>query len=188
MSNLNKILPAIAPHCTDMWEHFPTLREYAGECQSVVEMGVRGGCSAYALAAGLEQSKAKDKWMVYLDINNCKNTELEKLCSEAGIQIEFHQTDSRYVDIPECDLLFIDTLHTYGQLKTELALHHGKAMKYIIMHDTSAPWGSKNEVDDGSPNKGLWPAIEEFIAEHSKEWALEARHTNCHGLTILARK
>ena len=188
MSNLNKVLPAIAPMCTDMWEHFPTLRHYASQCQSVVEMGVRGGCSAYALAAGLEQSKAKDKWMVYLDINDCTNPELEKLSSEAGIQIEFHQADSRYVELPECDLLFIDTLHTYGQLKTELELHHGKALKYIIMHDTSAPWGAKNEVDDGSPNKGLWPAIEEFVSDHSKEWKLEARHTNCHGLTILARK
>lgn len=188
MSKLNSILPQIAPHCTDMWEHFPTLREYAGECQSVVEMGVRGGCSAYALAAGLAESKAKDKWMVYLDINACQNESLEKLAEEAGLQIEFHQADSRYVDIPECDLLFIDTLHTYGQLKTELELHHTKAKKYILMHDTSAPWGAKNEVDDGSPNKGLWPAIEEFLLEHDKEWALEVRYTNCHGLTILARK
>lgn len=188
MSQLNSVLPKIAPLCTDMWEHFPTLRDLASKCESVVELGVRGGCSAYALAAGLEMAKSTDRWMVYVDINACQNPELEKLCKEAGILIEFHLADSRYIDLPECDLLFIDTLHTYGQLKTELELHHAKAQKYIVMHDTDAPWGSKNEVDDGSPNKGLWPAIEEFLQEHGKDWKLHARHRNCHGLTILARQ
>ena len=33
---------------------------------------------------------------------------------------------------------------------------------------------------------GLWPAIEEFLAEHS-EWEIEQRVTNNNGLTILVR-
>jgi hypothetical protein len=186
LSNLNKVLPQIAPMCTDMWEHFTTLRDFARECASVVEMGVRGGCSAYALAAGLEASPYKGKWMLYLDINACQNPKLEELCKLSEISIEFKQADSRHVDIPTCDLLFIDTLHTYGQLKVELELHHSKAKQYIIMHDTDAPWGFKNEVDDGSPDRGLWPAIEEFLEEH-KDWILHERYRNCHGLTILSR-
>ena len=188
MSHLNKVLPQIAPHCIDMWEHFPTLRDLASQCTSVVEMGVRGGCSAYALAAGLEISTAKDRWMLYLDINACQNPKLEELAKAAGIKIEFQQTDSRYVELPECSLLFIDTLHSYGQLKTELDLHHTKARDFIVMHDTDAPWGYKNEVDDGSPDRGLWPAIEEFLDEHKSDWSLLKRYRNCHGLTILARK
>jgi len=172
--------------CTDMWEHFTSLRDYAQECSSVVEMGVRGGCSAYALAAGLEASPYKGKWMLYLDINACQNPKLEELCKLSEISIEFKQADSRHVDIPTCDLLFIDTLHTYGQLKVELELHHSKAKRYIIMHDTDAPWGFKNEVDDGSPDRGLWPAIEEFEKEHP-EWQVHERFRNCHGLTILLR-
>ena len=186
MSQLNKVLPAIAPHCIDMWEHFPSLRELASECQSVVEMGVRGGCSAYALAAGLEMSTAKDKWMLYLDINDCQNPKLEELAKAAGLKIEFQKADSRYVELPECDLLFIDTLHTYGQLKVELALHHHRAKKYIVCHDTEAPWGVKNEVDDGSPDRGLRPAIEDFLQEHTG-WKIHKHYRNCHGLTVLAR-
>ena len=186
MSQINKVLPQIAPHCTDMWEHFPTLRDLAKQCCSVVEMGVRGGCSAYALAAGLEMSAEKDRWMIYLDINVCKNPKLEQLCETAGIHIAFWQKDSRHIEIPEVDLLFIDTLHTYGQLKLELELHSHKAKKYIVMHDTDAPWGYKNEVDDGSPDRGLWPAIEEFLADN-RNWDLMKRYRNCHGLTILAR-
>jgi hypothetical protein len=184
---ISKVLPQIAPYCVDIWEHFPTLKELASTCQSVVEMGVRGGCSAYALAAGLEISPEKEKWMLYVDIQPCKNPKLEELCTAAGISISFQQADSRYIDIPECDILFIDTLHTYGQLKTELEIHHSKAKKYIVMHDTEAPWGFKNEADDGSPNKGLRPAVDDFIAEHKDQWVLHAHHANCHGLTILAR-
>ena len=187
MSKLNSVLPAIAPHCIDMWEHFPTLRDLAANCTSVVEMGVRGGCSAYALAAGLERSTAKDKWMLYLDINDCRNPKLEELATAAGIKIEFKQADSRQVEIPECDLLFIDTLHTYGQLRLELEMHHSKALKYIVCHDTEAPWGYKNEVDDGSPDRGLRPAIDDFLTSNLIEWQLYAHFKNCHGLTILVR-
>ena len=34
--------------------------------------------------------------------------------------------------------------------------------------------------------QGLWPAVEEFLNEHS-EWQLETRYTNNNGLTILKR-
>lgn len=187
MSHFNKVLPHIAPACTDMWEHFITLRSYASKCQSVVEMGVRGGCSAFALAAGLEESNATDKWMLYLDINPCQNPKLEELCGLANIGVSFSQVDSRQVEIPECDLLFIDTLHTYGQLKIELELHHDKANRYIVMHDTEAPWGFKNEADDGSPNLGLRAAVDEFLETHKDKWKMDAHFKNCHGLTVLAR-
>ena len=183
----NEVLPQIAPHCIDMWEHFPTLRSLASECQSVVEMGVRGGCSAYALLAGLEQSAWAGKWMLYLDINPCRNEQLEQLAHQHAIDIEFKQADSRQVEIPECDLLFIDTLHTYGQLKLELALHNDKAMKYIVMHDVEAPWGYKNEADDGSPKEGLQAAIEDFLADN-KKWKVKDWYKNCHGLAVLERK
>ena len=187
MSQLNSVLPQIASSCTDMWEHFPTLRHLASQCESVVEMGVRGGCSAYALAAGLEMSKAKEKWMIYVDINPCKNAKLEELCEQAGINISFHQTDSRLIEIPPTDLLFIDTLHTYGQLTTELGMHQGNAKKYIVCHDTEAPWGYRNEADDGSPNLGLKQAIEDFLEVYKDKWQQYAHYPNCHGLTVLAR-
>ena len=187
MSQINSVLPKIAPMCIDMWEHFPTLRRLASECQSVVEMGVRGGCSAYALAAGLEMSQAKDKWMLYLDINACQNPKLEELVKSAGFKIEFAQVDSRTIELAECDLLFIDTLHTYGQLSTELTLHHTKAKKYIVMHDVEAPWGYQNEIADGSPKEGLQAAINDFLDSHPM-WQTLEWHKNCHGLCVLGRR
>jgi hypothetical protein len=36
-------------------------------------------------------------------------------------------------------------------------------------------------------NRGIWPAIDEFLAVHP-EWTIERRYINNNGLTILARK
>ena len=72
------VLPLIAGQCVDMWQHFPTLQNLASQCGSVVEMRVRGGCSAWALLAGLDESEEQDRWMIYLDINDCKNPKLEE--------------------------------------------------------------------------------------------------------------
>ena len=73
--------------------------------------------------------------------------------------------------------------------------------KYIIMHDTTVDeWhgetirmrcnAQQQSIDSGIPldeiNKGLWPAIEEFLREHP-EWKIEKRFVNNNGLTILAR-
>jgi len=101
----------------------------------------------------------------------------------------------------DTDLLFIDTWHVYGQLKRELARWHSYAGKYIILHDTTVDewqgesirvgWDAiKQSKETGIPvdeiRKGLWPAVVEFLKEHS-EWELHARYVNNNGLTVLRR-
>jgi hypothetical protein len=71
-------------------------------------------------------------------------------------------------------------------LSIELALHNQKTTKYIVMHDVEAPWGHKNEADDGSPKEGLQPAIQDFLAEYTN-WRIKDWHENCHGLCVLER-
>jgi hypothetical protein len=99
------------------------------------------------------------------------------------------------------DLTFIDTWHVYGQLKRELAKFAPLTKKYIIMHDTTLDeiygetirmgWNPEQQSwETGIPveeiNRGLWPAIEEFISEN-REWVLKERFTNNNGLTVLTR-
>ena len=102
------------------------------------------------------------------------------------------------IDIEETDLLFIDTLHRYGQLKLELKKHSSKCKKYIILHDTTTfgdvgETASKLMIDPVTggmqliPRKGLWPAVEEFLKEN-KNWKLKERFTHNNGLTVLERK
>lgn len=95
-----------------------------------------------------------------------------------------------------------DTWHVYGHLKRELARHHATTRKWILLHDTTvdADVGEsircRRDIPEqmrlsGYPRaeieRGLWPAIEEFLAEHA-EWELEKRYTNNNGLTVLARR
>jgi hypothetical protein len=96
---------------------------------------------------------------------------------------DFHFTvgDTKVLDIEETDLLFIDTLHTYDQLTTELARHAAKVRRWIVLHDTTTFATQGQESDP----RGLWPAVEEFLTEGT--FVLKERRENNNGLTILER-
>jgi hypothetical protein len=117
------------------------------------------------------------------------------------IAIFFQEGDVLRVEGVTCDLLFIDTLHVYGQLKRELALHAPGTRKFIILHDTTvdathgealrvgwdpAALAARTGIPVQEITTGLWPAVEEFLASHP-EWKLRIRYTNNNGLTILER-
>src|SRR5262249_33852626 len=95
-------------------------------------------------------------------------------------RFSFHEADVLGVEIDPTDLLFIDTWHVYGQLREELRLHGGKARKYIVLPDTPA-FGERGEIDG---HRGLWPAVEEFLALGT--FRLLQRYENNNGLTVLA--
>lgn len=185
---------------SDIFEHLPTLYEYTKKCNSVVECGVREVVSSYAFGLGLIGNPNNS----YTLVDPYKSAHIDiflQLCRNEGVNAKFIQESDIKCPLIETDLLFIDTWHIYGQLKRELAYWHSSVKKYIIMHDTTVDeWqgetlrdGSnphKQSVESGIPveeiTKGLWPAIEEFLAEHP-EWKLEKRFVNNNGLTILAR-
>ena len=104
------------------------------------------------------------------------------ICKNEGVNFEFIQASTTDVEIEETDLLFIDTLHVYEQLKAELGKHAGKVRKYIIMHDT-VTFGTHGEL---SGTTGLMPAVNEFLASNP-QWKIKEVYTNLHGLTILER-
>lgn len=166
---------------SDINEHLPTLKKYATDCDVVIEMGVRWIVSTWALL------DAKPKKLISIDINHPNscggNLELvEKLAQEENLNFQFIQADTTKIEIPECDLLFIDTWHVYDQLKKELQLHGNKAKKYIAFHDTKT-FGT---VGEDPAYKGLNLAINEFLSEN-KNWEIEKIYENNNGLTIIKR-
>jgi len=189
---------------SDIFEHLPTLRKYASECESVLELGVRKCVSSWALALGLLENGKKGKLLFMNDINVCETAEIETCAKEAGLEIRTIWANNLTIDLGRSvDMTFIDTWHVYGQLKRELAKFAPVTRKYIVMHDTTVDeWDGetkrnihkydvqKQSEESGIPveeiMKGLWPAIEEFLAANS-DWVLDARWTNNHGLTILKR-
>ena len=168
---------------SDINEHLPTIRKHAEECDIVVELGVRYVVSTWALVA------AKPKRLISVDIKHPSEfgasdviDKVSVACAEQGTQFEFVLGDSRKVELPEHDLLFIDTLHDYEVLKEELANQSAKTRKYIIFHDTTT-FGNRNESGGG---KGLNPAISEFLSVNPK-WSVKHVFTNNNGLTVLQK-
>jgi len=186
MDLINQIYEKKCNTPSDIHEHLPVLKKYAEECEIVLEMGVRSIVSTWAFLS------AKPKKLISLDIihpkdyinhdpGGCNLNLVEKLSEENGIDFKFILGDSLKTNPIECDLLFIDTLHDYDQLKKELNIHSSLCKKYIILHDTTH-FADKGETKG---KEGIWRAVEEFI--DNKEWVINERLTNNNGLTILKK-
>jgi len=176
-------------------EHLPVLRSLSSECRSVVELGVDRAVSTFAFLAGLPSGS----FLYSVDVRLPPHDRLEKAIQVAksqGIIFIFQLGSDLELDIPACDLMFIDTFHTYCQAITELRVLSGRVQKYIVLHDTSPPWGLVDEKYDGDykpypganrRKQGIWTAVLDFLAEN-QQWVLKERKTNCYGLTILQRR
>ena len=159
---------------SDINENLPVLKKYAELSETIVELGVRGIVSTWALLAG------KPKSLVSVDIEHPQNHggdlwEVMDACEEEGIQFSFVQNSSLEISLPDIDMLFIDTLHTYDQLTAELERHSNKVKKYIAMHDTAIP-----DLPE------MTKAVNDFLDKHP-EWKIKEHHSNCNGMTILHR-
>ena len=156
---------------SDINEHLPTLKKYAILSNTIVELGVRGMVSTWALLAGRPEA------MLSVDIvhpsehgGNVK--EAKEMAKKEYINWNFEQASSLDIGIRRCDLLFIDTIHSYEQLIKELKLHAPYTVKYIIMHDTVLP--------------EMQRAIDEFL-KRNEDWKIKEVHIYNHGLTVLQR-
>ena len=177
---LEEIYQQKCAEVSDINEHLPTLREYAGRCERVREFGVRGIVSTWALLAG------RPKFLVSYDITHPGIPAIQQvsdLAQQNGTAFRFVTADTRTAMPEQTDLLFIDTFHTYGQLTAELDRHGFNVCKFIILHDTET-FGKKGEAGDEA---GLLPAIDWFIHTYP-HWRIRAQYYFNNGLTILERK
>lgn len=163
---------------SDIHEHLPTLRRLAERSRDVVEFGVRTVVSTWAFLAARPPRGVKS-----IDIAAHPNVFVADAAARAGgVPWLFVQADTLQLDPIPCDLLFIDTLHVYRQLRVELARHGPLARRFIAMHDT-VTFGAVGE--DGT-EPGLRLAIEQFLAAEP-DWRVLEEHPNNNGLTVLAR-
>jgi hypothetical protein len=139
------------------------------KCKHITEFGVRSGNSTSALAMSYpDKLVCYDINPIYYDLNDLLKSEL--------ISFKFIQKNVLDIEIEETDLLFIDTFHTYKQLKKELQLHKNKVRKYIILHDTKT-FGSVGE-------DGTTPGLEQAANEELSGFHLEQFFENNNGLSI----
>jgi predicted O-methyltransferase YrrM len=181
----------------DISDHLATLRRLAGSVSSVVELGVRGGVSTLALLLG------KPKLLTSFDINHFAMEPVYKKYAEyLEVNFKFIQENVLTTDkITECDLLFIDTMHSFDQMSCELYLHGNKAKKYLVFHDTVSfgssdegkldynelPSSLKDMLLSTRHRYGILPAINNFMLAN-RHWTVAEVHNNNNGLLVLERK
>lgn len=161
----------------DIEEHMDFLRETAAECDVVVEFGVRDGSgSTLAFIQGVKKA------LYSYDVAPCPCPRIREIAQNRGVQWEFRLEDSRAAVLPHCDFLFIDSLHTYPQLKVELGQHGNWPARYLGFHDT-VTFGDRGE-DQQRP--GLMLAIAEFL-EENPHWTVKTHREFNNGLLLLER-
>lgn len=158
---------------SDITEHLALLKLLVRPLDHVTEFGVRTGNSTIAFLAGLAPYGTVHSYDI--------NPPAFELPLDAASMWRFTQADTAgLAKIDRTDLLFIDTLHTYAQVKAELK-HAAQVRRFLVFHDTvlNATQGEANQ-------EGIGRAIAEFRAENTgwEEFA-HCRHNN--GLLILER-
>jgi hypothetical protein len=188
---------------SDINEHLPILYKYACECETILELGVRGCVSSWAFLKGLLDNGKERKHLFLNDITECEIDDLLGVSLSVKVNVEHEWKNDLELDTTNrrYDLTFIDTWHIYGQLKRELLKFSAITNKYIIMHDTTVD-GENGETircgldaiqqsfDSGYPVEeiecGLQKAINEFLFIN-REWRVKEVFENNNGLTILER-
>jgi hypothetical protein len=169
----------LSRHQTDINEHLPMLYFLASQCDHVTEFGVRTGESTLAFLHGLQGRRATLK---SYDINDqfgvhktmAPHTTADwtfSICSTLAIS-----------PIEPTDLLFVDTLHRYDQVRQELAIHGDAVRRWIVFHDTET-FGVTG--DDGG--EGINRAIDEWLASRPEYRIVYRTHRN-NGLTVIERE
>jgi CDP-glycerol glycerophosphotransferase (TagB/SpsB family) len=206
--NLENKIESISKEPSDINEHIYNMVEYAKQCNHITEMGVRSIISTWAWLHGLEDNSKgiksifnklfkPTKKLVSYDLQHpdkwgASIQDVYDTAEYYKINFQFYEKNVLDVEIDKTDLLFLDTWHSYKQLKAELGLHSEKAKKYIIFHDTTSyadkdehlyeEWGEEWKAE----GIGIWKAIEEFL-NSSKNWQLHKRYTHNNGLTVIKR-
>jgi len=170
--------------------HLPRIRAMTNGLDVAVEFGVKRGASSSALLL------AAARVVSYDVIETRQARELLRVAPSWEYRIE----DSRRADVPSCDLLLIDSLHTYAQVKAELEAHADNVRRWLVFHDviTFGVIGA-----DGETGAHLWtyqrgqsvppealgirPAIDELMIR-DPSWRVAASYTDSHGLLVLERR
>lgn len=207
MNAYHLIFEKYKKECTtfsDIHYHLPTLRRYGMECDSILELGVRGCVSTWAFVLGLlDAPDIRKKKLIVNDIEECEMSELKECLDKIDkIQFEMYWQNDLTLELSDkVDLTFIDTWHAYGQLIRELEKFHTITNKYIILHDIQSFGHHGEPLKEEIANKyreifgmttfeirtGLLLAIEDFLKRHAHEWRIKEINLQNNGLMVLER-
>lgn len=171
--------------------HLPRLRQYAVGCNVAVEFGTQYGAATSALLMGALS-------VISYDVE--RSPRLDALAAAAGDRLLLCQQDTRTAPvIVPCDLLFVDSAHTYAQVAAELTRHADAVTRWLIFHDAmtfgsigadsasgAVSWLPKRGVAIPPGHYGIRLAIDE-LQIRDPSWRVYAHFPESHGLLVLKR-
>ena len=191
---------------SDFNEHCYTLENYAKKSSRILSCSYRNNLAGYAFLKGLlDNLDTNVRELICLDKYDYDTTDIKRRLGNLPITYRFIQGNIlEHVPENKLDIVFIDTLHVYGQLKRELN-HFAEYLEpggIFILHDTTVDAEQGEAIrtqmniselqkstgfSEEELTKGLQPAIDEFLTNNN-DFFLEHRYTHNHGLTILRKK
>ena len=184
-------------------EHVKTLYDYCEETSSCLHLS-NETITIYPILTSLANRENSS----FVSITNNVDNEDEfvtfiNYCEDSKIKCkwifnnEMKVIDEGFVSNHKFDLLMIDSMHTYQHVSWQLETLSSCINKYIILHDTEAPYGRMNDIsykgDYSEYSKeidrskvGVMTAVEDFL-DKNKEWKILQRKTNNYGLVVLHR-
>lgn len=171
--------------------HLSRLRALADGAPLAIEFGVRRGASSSALILGAQH-------VISYDI--VETPEAKRLQAIAGDRWEYHVSSSLTAPIQPCDLLFIDSLHTFRQCDAELRRHADAVSRWLVFHDSvwRGTLGERTKdidrrriIDSNDKIRldalGIRPAIDDLMLRDPSWYIAAAYHESC-GLLVLERR
>lgn len=167
-------LTEYAARWVDMAPHVDTLASYASGARTIVEFGVRGGVSTWAMLKGLVPGW-DDARIVAVD-NDPDVLEMLPPWVRDDPRLTLVIGDDLTVGLPvsQADLVVIDSGHEYEQTLGELARADTLDPTVIVLHDY---------LYDETP--GVRQAVDEWTARGA--WRLATVHPSRWGLAVLER-
>lgn len=151
----NEWLPGLsleqyAARWVDMAPHLATLTDLASRAEVIVEFGVRGGVSTWALLRGLSETGQ----LISYDIDpSCRDLCPPHLFEDRRWTLRL--ASSLTASLPgRADLVMIDSSHEYESTKIELRRAAGMGPAVIALHDYTDP-----------PHPDVRRAVDEFVVE-----------------------
>lgn len=183
------LVKRLPQHC-DSAPHLDYMLKAAAGCKVIVELGSRYGIcddgtfhkpGTYYVGGSVLSFLAAKPNQLYLIDNNPKTSidHLLHLVPE-GTDVSFIHGDSCEVS-HACDLLFIDTYHSFLGLYRELKHWHPHVRRRILLHDTH-----KFRYEDWKQKAGMLGAIEWLLFEFP-EWKVVDDIRTGVGIMLLER-
>lgn len=193
-------MPADFPVTSNIIEHLPILERYGSMCPSILELGCENGTgSTFAFRNAMEKSWGSDAERLWISVDI--KDQLFPMCRPRLPFWHFVAGDTtnpetvmsvRKIMEEYCwstfDLIFIDTMHTYDQMKRELELWNIMSTEATLwlFHDTYMAKIDPITHTVTFPYNSMTDAVKEFA--NYKNLVYKDISVTCNGLGMMCSK